>query len=208
MDCSPPGSSVHGILQGRTLEWIAIPFSRGSSQLRDQTRVSYIAGRFFTIWATREAHLLPYIGTFGFPYPYSWPIGKDSDAGRDWGQEEKGTTEDEMAGWHHWLDGRGSEWIPGVGDGRGGLACCNPWGRKESDMTEWLIWSDLIVFCQRKETLALDCNPRFQAKLHVIIDGDLGQTSVSSSVKWGNSSASLTGLLWGLNEIMRKSCLA
>ena len=72
----------------------------------------------------------------------SWLIGKDSDAGRDWGQEEKGTTEDEMAGWHHWLDGRESQWTPGVCDGQGGLACCNSWGRKESDTTEWLIWSD------------------------------------------------------------------
>ena len=66
----------------------------------------------------------------------SWLIGKDSDAGRDWGQEEKGTTEDEMAEWHHWLDGHESEWTPGVGDGQGGLACCDSWGRKESDTTE------------------------------------------------------------------------
>ena len=64
-----------------------------------------------------------------------------SDAGRDWGQEEKGTTEDEMAGWHHWLDGHESGWTPGVGDGQGGLVCCGSWGRKESDMTERLIWS-------------------------------------------------------------------
>ena len=70
-----------------------------------------------------------------------WLIGKDSDAGRDWGQEEKGTTENEMAGWHHWLDGRESEWTLGVGDGQGGLACCNSWGRKESDMTEQLNWT-------------------------------------------------------------------
>ena len=61
-----------------------------------------------------------------------------TDAGRDWGQEEKGTTEDEMAGWYHWLDGRESEWTPGVGDGQGGLACCDSWGRKELDTTEWL----------------------------------------------------------------------
>ena len=59
-----------------------------------------------------------------------------TDAGRDWGQEEKGMTEDEMAGWHHWLDGRESEWTPGVGGGQGGLACCNSWARKESDTTE------------------------------------------------------------------------
>ena len=78
------------------------------------------------------------------PHAKSWLTGKDSDAGRDWGQEEKGTTEDEMSGWHHWLDGRESGWTPGVGDGQGGLACCDSWGRKESDTTEWLIWSDLI----------------------------------------------------------------
>ena len=71
-------------------------------------------------------------------------IGKDSGAGRDWGQEEKGTTVDEMAGWHHWLDGRESEWTPGVGDGQGGLACCDSWGRKESDTTEWLNWTENI----------------------------------------------------------------
>ena len=58
------------------------------------------------------------------------------------GQEEKGTTKDEMGGWHHWLDGRESEWTPGVGDGQGGLACCDSWGHKESDTTERLIWSD------------------------------------------------------------------
>ena len=62
-------------------------------------------------------------------------MGKDSDAGRDWGQEEKGTTEDEMAGWHHQLDGCKFECPPGVGDGQGGLACCNSWGHKELDMT-------------------------------------------------------------------------
>ena len=64
------------------------------------------------------------------PHAKSWLIGKDSDAGRDWGQEEKGMTEDEMAEWHHWLDGREFEWTPGVGDGQGGLACCDSWGRR------------------------------------------------------------------------------
>ena len=77
------------------------------------------------------------------PHAKSWLIGKDSDAGRDWGQEEKGTTEDEMAGCHHWLDGRESEWTLGIGDGQGGLACCNSWSRKESDMTEQLNWTEL-----------------------------------------------------------------
>ena len=77
------------------------------------------------------------------PHVKSWLIGKNSDAGRDWGQEEKETTEDEMAGWHHRLDGCEFEWTPGVGDGQGGLACCSSWGLKESDMTEQLNWTEL-----------------------------------------------------------------
>ena len=72
------------------------------------------------------------------PHAKSWLIGKDPDAGRDWGQEEKGTTEDEMVGWHHWPDGHEFEPALGVGDEWGSLACCSPWGHKESDMTEWL----------------------------------------------------------------------
>ena len=76
------------------------------------------------------------------PHAKSWLIGKDPDAGRDWwwGQEEKGTTEDEMAGWHHRLDGHEFEWTLGVCDGQAGLACCDSWGRKESDTTERLNW--------------------------------------------------------------------
>ena len=76
------------------------------------------------------------------PHAKSWLIGKDSDAGRDWGQEEKGMIEDEMAGWHHRLDGHEFEWTPGVGDGQGGLACCNSWGCKDSDTTKRLNWTD------------------------------------------------------------------
>ena len=72
----------------------------------------------------------------------SWLIGKDSDAGRDWGQEEKGTTEDEMAGWHHQLDGHEFGWTLGVGDGQGGLVCCDSWGCKELDTTEQLNWTE------------------------------------------------------------------
>ena len=79
------------------------------------------------------------------PHGKSWLIGKDSDAERDWGQEEKGTTEDEMAGCHHWLDGRESEWTPGVGDGQGSLVCCSSWGCKELDTTERLNWLNIIL---------------------------------------------------------------
>ena len=77
------------------------------------------------------------------PHAKSWLIGKDPDVGRDWGQEEKGMTEDEMAGWHHRLDGHEFEWTLGVGDGQGGLACCSSCGCKESDTTEWLNWTEL-----------------------------------------------------------------
>ena len=88
----------------------------------------------------------------------SWFIGKDPDAGRYWAQEEKRTTEDEMAGWHHEHDGRESQWTLGVGDGQGGLACCDSWGHKESDMTERLIWSDLngLVFSPTFFNLSLN----------------------------------------------------
>ena len=72
----------------------------------------------------------------------SWLIGKDPDAGKDWRQEEKGTTEDEMVGWHHQLNGHGFGWTPGVGDGQGGLVCCSSWGRKELDMPERLNWTE------------------------------------------------------------------
>ena len=78
-----------------------------------------------------------------FIYVFLCWIGEDSDAGRDWGQEEKGMTEDEMAGWHHQLYGREFGWTPGVGDGQGGLECCDSWGRKESDTTERLNWTEL-----------------------------------------------------------------
>ena len=73
-----------------------------------------------------------------------------TDSGRDWGQEEKGTTEDEMAGWHHRLDGHEFGWTPGVGDGQGGLTCCDSWGRKELDTTERLNWTESI--CNTEDT--------------------------------------------------------
>ena len=79
------------------------------------------------------------------PDAKSWLIGKDPDAGKDLGQEEKGMTEDEMVGWHHWLNGHGLGWTPGVGDRQGGLACCSLCGHTESDTTERLNWSWMNV---------------------------------------------------------------
>ena len=102
----------------------------------------------------------------GKTHEKTWLIGKDFDAGRDWGQEEKGTTEDEVAGWHHWLDGRESEWTPGVGDGQRGLVCCDSWGRKESNTTERLNWTEL----------------NWKEKLGVSIPEDLMKCFIVSSV--------------------------
>ena len=75
------------------------------------------------------------------PDTKNWLIRKDPDAGKDWRWEEKRMTEDEMVGWHHWLNGHESEQALVAGDGQGGLACCSPWGHKESDTTEQLNWA-------------------------------------------------------------------
>ena len=80
------------------------------------------------------------------PHVKSWLIGKDPDAGRDWGQEVKGMTEDEMAGGHHQLDAHEFGWTLGVGDGQGGLVCCDSCGRKESDTTEGLNWTHVHIY--------------------------------------------------------------
>ena len=91
--------------------------------------------------------------------PILWPpnaknglIRKDPDAGKHWRREEKGMAEDEMVGWHHWLDGHEFVWTPGVGDGQGGLECCGSWGRKESDTAEWLNWTELMERLKAKIT--------------------------------------------------------
>ena len=95
------------------------------------------------------------------PHAKTWLIGKDPDARRDWGQEEKGMTEDEMAGWHHWLDGHEFEWTPGVGDGQGGLVCCDSWGCKESDTTERLNWTALKIIFRKKHHIVTSANARY-----------------------------------------------
>ena len=80
------------------------------------------------------------------PDAKNWLTGKDPDAGEDWGQEEEGTTEDEMVGWHCWLYEYELGWAQGAVEGQEGLACCGSWGRKETDMTEWMNWTELILF--------------------------------------------------------------
>ena len=86
------------------------------------------------------------LGFLWWEWCWSWNSSTLAISCEDLTQEEKGTTEDEMAGWHHWLSGREFVWTLGVGDGQGGLACCDSWGRKESDTTEWLNWTKLNVY--------------------------------------------------------------
>ena len=96
------------------------------------------------------------------PHVKSWLIGKDSVFGRGWGQEEIGTTEDEMAGWHHWLNGHEFEWTPGVGDGQGGLVCCSSCGCKELDTTELVNWTELSgTRCHDLSFLNVEFKPTF-----------------------------------------------
>ena len=93
------------------------------------------------------------------PHAKSWFIGKDPDAGKDWGQEKKGTTENEMAGWHHWLDGHDFGWTPGVGDGQGGLACCDLQGhRVRHDWATELNWTSKCSMHTVPQSLPRPCS--------------------------------------------------
>ena len=98
------------------------------------------------------------------PDAKTWLIWKDPDAGKDWGQEEKGMTEDEMVGWHHWLHGHVFGWTPGVGDGQEGLVSCGSWSHKESDTTEWLNWTQ-----ESRESIIFKNYERPKYKLLILI---------------------------------------
>ena len=149
---SLPGSSVHGILQARILEWVAIPFSRGSSWPRDPTRLSHIAGRFFTIWATRKAPIRIFIITLMIEMekamaPHSstlaWKIPRTEEPGGLQSMGSLGVGHDwatslSLFTFMHWR----RKWqptpvfLPGESQGRGSLVGCSLWGRTESDTTE------------------------------------------------------------------------
>ena len=154
MDCSPTGSSVHGILQARILEWVAISFSRGSSRPRDQTQVSHTAGRCLNLWPTREANIYVYVHLkpqilkeispeysleglmlnlklqyFGYLMQKTDSLKKTLMLGKTKGGRRRGW-QDETVGWHHRLDGHEFEQAPGVGDEHGSLVCCSPWGHR------------------------------------------------------------------------------
>ena len=106
-------------------------------------RIKLVSGS----WIRKKIFIKSETLIFWPPDAKSWLTGKDSDAGKDWGQEEKGMREDEMVGWHHQPDGHGFGCTLGVGDGQGGLACCGSWGHKESDTTERLNWNWTELIC-------------------------------------------------------------
>ena len=121
------------------------------------------------------------------PDANSWLTGKGSDAGKDSGQEEKGTTEDEMVGWHHRHNGHGFGWTLAVGDRQGGLACCSLWGYKESDMAEWLNWTELNMSTES----VMPSN-------HLILCWPLLLPSMFSSI-WVFSNESIVYISWPKN---------
>ena len=127
--------------------------------------------------------------------PILWPpdaesllAWKDPNAGKDSGQEEKGTAEDEMFGWHLWLDGHGFGWTPGVGDGQGGLVCCGSWGYKESDMTEWLNWT---------EPTRIFLSGEFHGQRTMVIYSSWG--SQRAGYDWGTNT--FISVVWGLYKL-------
>ena len=126
MDCNLPGSFVHGILQARILEWGAT--ASNESVLKEINPEFSLEGLMLKLKLQYFGHLMQ----------RAYSLEKDPDARKDWRQEEKGTTEDEMVGWHHRLNGHEFEKTPGDGEGQRSLACCSPWGHKESDITERL----------------------------------------------------------------------
>ena len=162
IDGSPPGSPVPGILQARTLEWVAISFSDKESwapnnwcfwstvlkktlesplDCKEIKPVNLKGNQSWIFTGRTDAEAETPI--LWLPDAKNWLIGKDPDAGKDWGQEEKGMTEDEMVGRHHQLYGHEFEQASWIGDGQESLACYSPWGSKESDTTEWLKWTEL-----------------------------------------------------------------
>ena len=117
------------------------------------------------------------------PDAKSWLTGKDPDAGKDWRQEEKGTTENKMVGWHHRFDGHEFEQALGVGDGQGSLVCCSPWSHKESDMIEWLKWTDYSHVRKNwvEEALSMILACSYKDRCHIIIVSLFYQVMISDT---------------------------
>jgi len=113
----------------------------------------------------------------------SWLTGKDPDAGKDWGQEEKGKIEDEMVGWHHWLYGHGFGWKQGVSDGEGNLVCCDSWGHKESDTAEWLNWTE-VLFIHSTKSFAVYSDKFQSLNFKISVTWGLSSIKISHGFGW------------------------
>ena len=124
--------------------WGSVPISLIYMRLCKEVQAAHPKGAQSWVFIGRT-DVEPETPIFWPPDVKSWLIWKDPDAGKDWRQEEKEKTENEMIGWHHWLNGHEFGWTPRVGDGQGGLACCDSWGRKESDTTEQLNWTEELI---------------------------------------------------------------
>ena len=233
MDCSPPGSSIHGIFQARVLEWGAIAFSDDKPTQHIKKQRHYFANKglssqttvfpvvmygckswtikkaerqridAFELWCWRRPLRVPWTAgrsnqsilkeispeysleglmlklKLWPPDAKNWLIGKDPDAGKDWRREEKGTTENEIVGWHHRLDGHEFEQASGVGDGQGSLENCSPWGHKDLDTTGQLSWTELSPHTAQGRSCMLQSNsplPSHIANGHSV--------ATTSSVAW------------------------
>ena len=144
IDGSPPGSAVPGILQAITLDSVAISFSNAwkwKGKVKSLSCVQLFATpRTAAYQAPLSIGFSRQEDWSGVPLPSpNWLHRKGTNAEKDWKKDDKGMTEDELVGWHHWLDGHEFAQALGVGNGQGSLACCSPWGHKESDMTELTI---------------------------------------------------------------------
>ena len=143
----------------------------------------------------------------------SWLFGKDPDAGKDWGQEGKGVTEDEMVGWHHWLNGHEFEQVPGDGEGQGGLVCCSPWGHKDSNMTEWMNNNDPMLLLKQIISLYLKVKCNQESRMLFAKSGNVKfENSCMSSIwkilscKLSNTGFLLTSLFL-TSEFLSNLCL-
>ena len=135
------------------------------------------------------------------PDAKNWLIRKDLDVGKDWRQEDKGTTEDDMLGWHHWLDGHEFEQVWGVGDGQESLACCSPWCHKELDMTEWLNWTDNYCFRENIRVGVVEGLLKFNINRYFQLVSK--KTSiVSTNRKWTNLSIHLPSHKYFVSNLM------
>ena len=119
------------------------------------------------------------------PDAKSWLIWKDPDAGKDWGQEVKGTTEDEMVGWHHRLNGHGFVWTPGIGDRQGGLACCSSWGcRVRYDWVTELNWTNVIPWRRKWQSTPVFLPKKFHGQRSLVSYGPWSLKESDTTIEW------------------------